>query len=222
VPRAREVQGVEGAGSPEPGCRGPRRSGSAAARWSGRWGPAEPKPLAGVHGVPGDQEWSGKRDSNPRLRPWQGRTLPLSYSRSQSTPQSTQQAVGRATTGRRRRPLASFGARPGDDRPKGKVGSSRRTRSRSPHQRPRARRPARPIGVPARTMGPTLQARSSQPRRRSRVRGCGLVGGVCLGVRIGRGGRHSDNHHDHDEDGIADCTAHGSVPSWTGDVVRSA
>ena len=25
---------------------------------------------------------SGKRDSNPRLRPWQGRTLPLSYSRS--------------------------------------------------------------------------------------------------------------------------------------------
>ena len=27
-------------------------------------------------------KWSGKRDSNPRLRPWQGRTLPLSYSRS--------------------------------------------------------------------------------------------------------------------------------------------
>ena len=26
--------------------------------------------------------WSGKRDLNPRLRPWQGRTLPLSYSRS--------------------------------------------------------------------------------------------------------------------------------------------
>ena len=26
--------------------------------------------------------WSGRRDSNPRLRPWQGRTLPLSYSRS--------------------------------------------------------------------------------------------------------------------------------------------
>src|SRR3954453_7100033 len=31
--------------------------------------------------------WSGKRDSNPRLRPWQGRTLPLSYSR--SNPQRT-------------------------------------------------------------------------------------------------------------------------------------
>ena len=28
-----------------------------------------------------ESEWSGKRDSNPRLRPWQGRTLPLSYSR---------------------------------------------------------------------------------------------------------------------------------------------
>ena len=27
------------------------------------------------------RRWSGKRDSNPRLRPWQGRTLPLSYSR---------------------------------------------------------------------------------------------------------------------------------------------
>ncbi len=32
-------------------------------------------------GDPADQNWSGKRDSNPRLRPWQGRTLPLSYSR---------------------------------------------------------------------------------------------------------------------------------------------
>ena len=29
----------------------------------------------------GGRKWSGKRDSNPRLRPWQGRTLPLSYSR---------------------------------------------------------------------------------------------------------------------------------------------
>ncbi len=31
--------------------------------------------------VPRREGWSGKRDSNPRLRPWQGRTLPLSYSR---------------------------------------------------------------------------------------------------------------------------------------------
>src|SRR5271166_3596387 len=30
----------------------------------------------------GDRFWSGRRDLNPRLRPWQGRTLPLSYSRS--------------------------------------------------------------------------------------------------------------------------------------------
>ena len=29
------------------------------------------------------KKWSGKRDLNSRLRPWQGRTLPLSYSRSQ-------------------------------------------------------------------------------------------------------------------------------------------
>jgi hypothetical protein len=28
--------------------------------------------------------WSGRRDLNPRLRPWQGRTLPLSYSRSET------------------------------------------------------------------------------------------------------------------------------------------
>ncbi len=28
------------------------------------------------------ESWSGRRDLNPRLRPWQGRTLPLSYSRS--------------------------------------------------------------------------------------------------------------------------------------------
>src|SRR5688572_2531734 len=32
-------------------------------------------------GAPAEKFWSGKRDSNPRLRPWQGRTLPLSYSR---------------------------------------------------------------------------------------------------------------------------------------------
>ncbi len=30
----------------------------------------------------GQHIWSGRRDLNPRLRPWQGRTLPLSYSRS--------------------------------------------------------------------------------------------------------------------------------------------
>jgi hypothetical protein len=35
------------------------------------------------HEQVGNKEiWSGRRDLNPRLRPWQGRTLPLSYSRS--------------------------------------------------------------------------------------------------------------------------------------------
>src|SRR3954452_5612752 len=27
------------------------------------------------------RDWSGRRDSNPRPRPWQGRALPLSYTR---------------------------------------------------------------------------------------------------------------------------------------------
>ena len=36
----------------------------------------------GCGGTHRRENWSGKRDSNPRLRPWQGRTLPLSYSRS--------------------------------------------------------------------------------------------------------------------------------------------
>ena len=27
------------------------------------------------------ENWSGRRGSNPRLQPWQGCTLPLSYSR---------------------------------------------------------------------------------------------------------------------------------------------
>ncbi len=35
------------------------------------------------------ENWSGKRDSNPRLRPWQGRTLPLSYSRSAASQSTT-------------------------------------------------------------------------------------------------------------------------------------
>jgi hypothetical protein len=29
----------------------------------------------------GGEDWSGKRDSNPRPSPWEGDTLPLSYSR---------------------------------------------------------------------------------------------------------------------------------------------
>src|ERR1700757_2745954 len=30
--------------------------------------------------------WSGRRDSNPRPRPWQGRALPLSYTRVRANP----------------------------------------------------------------------------------------------------------------------------------------
>src|ERR1041384_2867760 len=38
---------------------------------------------AGLESPPSPlKPWSGRRDLNPRLRPWQGRTLPLSYSRS--------------------------------------------------------------------------------------------------------------------------------------------
>ena len=72
------VQGI-GAPSPRPSERAaasePReRSGDLGAPASERVrGPGTKSP---------DQNWSGKRDSNPRLRPWQGRTLPLSYSRS--------------------------------------------------------------------------------------------------------------------------------------------
>jgi hypothetical protein len=54
-------------------------------------------------GAPADKVWSGKRDSNPRLRPWQGRTLPLSYSRPLQTSECTQGSPDpaiRATIGR--------------------------------------------------------------------------------------------------------------------------
>src|SRR5581483_5008258 len=50
------------------------------ARTTGR---QKKKPAA--HGLFAAVVWSGRRDLNPRLRPWQGRTLPLSYSRSVET-----------------------------------------------------------------------------------------------------------------------------------------
>src|SRR5215475_14213653 len=37
--------------------------------------------LVSARGQCEQELWSGRRDLNPRLRPWQGRTLPLSYSR---------------------------------------------------------------------------------------------------------------------------------------------
>ena len=56
------------------------------------------------------REWSGKRDSNPRLRPWQGRTLPLSYSRSPKTSkQSTTQIMSHQAAPSSRTQLADNG-----------------------------------------------------------------------------------------------------------------
>jgi hypothetical protein len=54
------------------------------AQRSGPFGPHVAKRAGAGRGAPATNEWSGKRDSNPRLRPWQGRTLPLSYSRSRT------------------------------------------------------------------------------------------------------------------------------------------
>ena len=50
------------------------------------------------HELTGDKKiWSGRRDLNPRLRPWQGRTLPLSYSR--STKEIIQHLQGQSSLG---------------------------------------------------------------------------------------------------------------------------
>ena len=45
---------------------------------------AEPKknPRSSLKASKGENIWRGRRDLNPRLQPWQGCTLPLSYSRS--------------------------------------------------------------------------------------------------------------------------------------------
>ena len=45
--------------------------------------------------APRSEIWSGKRDSNSRLRPWQGRTLPLSYSRPRRDPRPRNVPYGR-------------------------------------------------------------------------------------------------------------------------------
>ncbi len=42
------------------------------------------------------KSWSGRRDSNPRPRPWQGRALPLSYTRIRATGGDDPPATGRA------------------------------------------------------------------------------------------------------------------------------
>src|ERR1700679_1193966 len=40
--------------------------------------------------------WSGRRDSNPRPRPWQGRALPLSYTRIREIGGDQSPTTGRA------------------------------------------------------------------------------------------------------------------------------
>src|SRR5688572_794862 len=73
-----------------------------ATRFGGRPSPEFDSWLAIRSSPKVSEGWSGKRDSNPRLRPWQGRTLPLSYSRprqNSSVPQRSkleQAAFGRA------------------------------------------------------------------------------------------------------------------------------
>src|SRR5665647_810399 len=43
-----------------------------------------------------EEIWSGRRDSNPRPRPWQGRALPLSYTRIREIGGDHSPATGRA------------------------------------------------------------------------------------------------------------------------------
>src|SRR5688572_6974032 len=84
----------------------------------------ESRPLVGRAGSE-EGSWSGKRDSNPRLRPWQGRTLPLSYSRSRRTltvpqPYSPRQDTGAGWKRRRaasRPPATTSCAGPSEDGP---------------------------------------------------------------------------------------------------------
>src|SRR3954462_10879383 len=50
--------------------------------------------LSPTAGVGKDLNWSGRRDSNPRPRPWQGRALPLSYARAPIRPGSLPEGGG--------------------------------------------------------------------------------------------------------------------------------
>src|SRR6266403_4770914 len=49
-----------------------------------------------IREVPGFIDWSGRRGSNPRPRPWQGRALPLSYTRIREIGGDGSPATGRA------------------------------------------------------------------------------------------------------------------------------
>jgi hypothetical protein len=75
--------------------------------------------------------WSGRRDSNPRPRPWQGRALPLSYTRIRRA--SGWVAVGRATYAKTRPGLQQSGRRPGAVAPKSLRAARKELRNRPHH-----------------------------------------------------------------------------------------
>jgi hypothetical protein len=57
----------------------------------------KPADIAGLHQhCCLGSSWSGRRDSNPRPRPWQGRALPLSYTRIREIGGDLSPATGRA------------------------------------------------------------------------------------------------------------------------------
>ena len=152
----------------------------------------------------GERKWSGKRDSNPRLRPWQGRTLPLSYSRSRRTvivPQrfrgsqwaASDGAVERALTAGSREPsthhTSAAAARAEAACRRRSNPRSRKTSSGHPVPRPVASRsvPSTPAGA---RCGPAVSAES----RQSRPGGCQQEVSPAMGMRReapGQGTRRS-------------------------------
>ena len=61
--------------------------------------------LGGLRRGPGTEFWSGRRDSNPRRPPWQGGTLPLSYSRAFCGASKAQFSLWRLSPSTSREPL---------------------------------------------------------------------------------------------------------------------
>ena len=126
------------------------------------------------------KNWSGKRDSNPRLRPWQGRTLPLSYSRPRTTkvPQRSV-AFNLDTPGRGSRstsPTENSPSRALRPAPKSLYSTSFRG-ARTVLERQRLQLP-QATGLPAFTERGSLTARSSS-------RWLSLRGALCLST-LGR------------------------------------
>src|SRR6059036_2923228 len=75
-------------------------------------------------------DWSGKRDSNPRLQPWQGCTLPLSYSRQIAPkPERPREYTGRIARLSRSRQPEPQAQRPQSQAPQGDGHRTRRPRA---------------------------------------------------------------------------------------------